>query len=280
MLAPLALLAVVVAALPGPGPRGGPVPVPTELRLYALDCGHMDVQDMAPFSDTGEYDGKPGEIVAPCFLIGHPKGWLLWDAGLGDALVGAPRAMGGFHLSAGVTLKAQLAQLGLKPEDISYVAFSHLHFDHTGNANLFTSATWILQRAELAWALSTPTPGGVDTSTFSAYKAGKQQMIDGDDDVFGDGTVRILFTPGHTPGHQSLVLKLRDAGIVILSGDLYHLRENHRFHRVPVYNVNRAETLASMARVDTIIAHTHARLIVQHDPMEFRALPKFPAYLH
>jgi N-acyl homoserine lactone hydrolase len=252
------------------------------LRLYVLDCGHATFKDMGGFSDTGEYDGKSGEIAAPCFLIRHPKGDLLWDAGLGDHY-NYPKegsdAAPGVHVTVPVTLLAQLHSLNLAPKDINYIAFSHLHWDHTGNANDFPDSVWIMNKAELAAALVLPPPGGVLPETWSAYKAAKNEAIEGDYDVFGDGSVMILRTPGHTPGHQVLKLKLPKSGTVILSGDLYHLRTNRLFKRVPVYNADRADTLASMSRVETILKNTHGRLIVQHDPKDFQALPKPPGYL-
>ncbi|MEA3161750.1 MAG: N-acyl homoserine lactone hydrolase [Gammaproteobacteria bacterium] len=253
-----------------------------ELRLYVLDCGHATFKDMGGFSDTGEYDGKPGEIAVPCFLIRHPKGDLLWDAGLGDHY-NYPKegsdAAPGVHVTVPVTLVAQLQSLNLTPKHVNFIAFSHLHWDHTGNANDFPDSVWIMNKTELAAALVLPPPGGVLPETWSVYKTAKTETIDGDYDVFGDGRVMILRAPGHTPGSQVLKLKLQKSGTVILSGDLYHLRANRLLKRVPVYNVDRADTLASMSRIETIVKNTHARLIVQHDPRDFQALPKPPAYL-
>jgi glyoxylase-like metal-dependent hydrolase (beta-lactamase superfamily II) len=159
------------------------------------------------------------------------------------------------------------------------VAFSHFHFDHTGNANAFGASTWIINKAELNWALGSPAPFGVDAATFSAYRTAKTQMIDRDYDVFGDGSVRILAAPGHTPGSQVLQLSLRNAGTVILSGDLYHTRDNRRFRRVPSINHERADTLASFDRIEKIVANTKARFVIQHDAADFKRLPAFPAYL-
>lgn len=251
------------------------------IRLYTLDCGRAELKDMGFFSDTGEYTGQPGTIAVSCFLIRHPKGILLWDTGMGDKLVEKKEGVdfGAIHIFASVTLIDQLKQLGLTPSDVTYMAFSHFHFDHTGNANLFPSSTWILNQAELTWALGNPKPDSVDLSSFSGYKTAKSKMIDGDYDVFGDGSVRILRAPGHTPGHQVLELQLKKAGAVILSGDLYHLRQNYDHRRVPDFNFNRADTLASMDRVEKIIQNTKGRLVVQHDPGDFRTMPKFPAYL-
>jgi glyoxylase-like metal-dependent hydrolase (beta-lactamase superfamily II) len=252
------------------------------VRLYALDCGRIDIKNMGLFSDTGEYDGKSGALVAPCFVIRHPKGTLVWDTGLGDKLAEKKEGVdlpGGFHISVSATLADQLGKLGIAPADVTFVAFSHFHFDHTANANLFSGATWIINKRELEWALSEPTPFGVDPSTFSGYKTAKTQMIEGDYDVFGDGSVRILKAPGHTPGHQVLEVRLRKAGTYILAGDLYHTRANRQFHRIPGFNFDRAESLASIDRVEKIVHNTKGRLIVQHDPVDFKVMAKFPAYL-
>jgi N-acyl homoserine lactone hydrolase len=277
----IALTAMAFLALGLSAARPGMARVP-DLRLYVLDCGHATFKDMGGFSDTGEYDGKAGEIAVPCFLIRHPKGDLLWDAGLGDHY-NYPKegsdAAPGVHVTVPVTLLAQLRSLDLMPKNINFIAFSHLHWDHTGNANDFPDSVWIMNKLELAAALTLPPPGGVLPETWSAYKTAKNETIEGDYDVFGDGTVMILRAPGHTPGHQVLKLKLKKSGIVILSGDLYHLRTNRIFKRVPVFNADRADTLASMNRIEAIIKNTHARLIVQHDPRDFQVLPKPPAYL-
>jgi N-acyl homoserine lactone hydrolase len=253
-----------------------------QVRLYALDCGHATFKDMGGFSDTGEFDGKPGNLAAPCFLIKHDDAYLLWDLGLGDRFAASGQgseAAPGVHITVPITLRAQLQALQLTPSDITYIAFSHLHWDHTGNANEFPDSTWIMNRTELAAATTVPPPNGVLPETFALYKSAKTESIDADYDVFGDGSVMILRAPGHTPGHQVLKVKLRKSGTVILSGDLYHLRLNRIFKRVPVFNASRADTLASMDRVETIIKNTHGRLIVQHDPLDFEMLPKAPEFL-
>jgi N-acyl homoserine lactone hydrolase len=252
-----------------------------EVRLYALDCGAAEFKDMGFFSDTGEYDGKSGSVAASCFVIRHPKGTLLWDTGLGDKLAETKGGVdqGAVHMRVDTTLASQLATLALAPADITYVAFSHRHFDHTGNANAFAGSTWIMNKAELAWA-SAPGAFAVAPDSFSAVKTAKTQMIDGDYDVFGDGTVRILKAPGHTPGHQVLMVKLKRAGVVILGGDLYHTRDNRKFGRVPVINVDRADSLASQSRIEKIVANTKARFIIQHEAADLKTLPKLPAYLN
>jgi N-acyl homoserine lactone hydrolase len=260
-------------------PSSAPL-APGEIRLYALDCGHLEFKDLSFFSDTGEYDGgKSGAIAVPCFLIRHSQGTLMWDTGLSPAFpkgVNAAGVSGGFEGS----VEKQLAQIGLTSASVSYLAFSHLHSDHTGNANLFKSATWIMNKDELAWALAGGSGSPVDVSTFSAYKTAKTHLIEADYDIFGDGTVRILKTPGHTPGHQVLMLKLQKAGTVILAGDLYHFRADRASRLIPLFNTDRAQTLASFDRLERIARNTHARVVIEHDPEDFKALPKFPGYLN
>ena len=259
-----------------------------EIRLYAIDCGSLTFKDMSMFSDTGHYDGKKnGSMVDPCFLLQHPAGFFLWDTGLGDALVGhdPPVNEAGVGLHVQKTLVGQLAQIGVRPADIKVLAFSHFHVDHTGNANLFTAATWLINEEELKWALGKPTPPVVVPESFNAYKNVQTRMINGDYDVFGDGTIRILRTPGHTPGHQVLLVKLAHTGPVLLSGDLYHLasdrpRAADGAGQVMSVNVDRAQTLASMNRVESILKNTAGRLVIQHDPADFASLPKFPAFLN
>jgi N-acyl homoserine lactone hydrolase len=279
-----AVTACVGVLTAGLGTRSATAAAPqvTQVRLYVLDCGHATFKDMGMFSDTGEYDGTTGKIADPCFVIVHPKGVLIWDTGLGDGVAAHPEGMDpipGIHITVPITLADQLMSLGMTPADVSFVAFSHFHFDHTGNANLFAQSTWIVNQNELNWGLSAPKDSGVATDTWSAYKTAKTVMITGDHDVFGDGKVRILKAPGHTPGHQVLELQLGKTGTVVLSGDLYHLKANRQFKRIPVVNFERADTLASIGRIETIVKNKHARLIVQHDPQEFDALPKLPAYL-
>ncbi|WP_242107886.1 N-acyl homoserine lactonase family protein [Luteimonas aquatica] len=280
---PLRLFAACLLLLAATAPvHAAPTQAPPTLRLYAIDCGHLAFKDMGLFSDTGEYDGKPGEMAVPCFLIRHPKGDLIWDTGLGDGLASQPDTIYkplGITATVRTTLVAQLAELGLAPQDIDYLALSHLHADHAGNANLFTRAIWLLSRRELAWATTEPSPPGVAPALFSGYRQARVTWLDLDHDVFGDGSVRILRAPGHTAGHAVLMLQLAHAGTVILSGDLFHTRENRRDRRVPPVNDSRAETLASFDRIETLLANRHARLVIQHAPEDFAALPAFPAYL-
>jgi glyoxylase-like metal-dependent hydrolase (beta-lactamase superfamily II) len=266
----LALFPLLAAAQSAPPPA---------LKVYVLDCGRITSTDMRLFDDTGEYDGRPLVMPDPCFLIRHPKGDLLWDAGLGDRVAdmkdGLPM-LPGFTGRVSVTLRAQLQALGLDYDRIGYFAFSHAHGDHLGNANALTSALWILNEKDLAWVQR---PGDRDAELIANYTRVKTKLIHLDYDVFGDQSVVILQTPGHTPGHQSLLLHLPHSGYVLLSGDLWHTRENFEGSHVPQVNFSRAETLASMDRIHHIMDRLKPRLVIQHDLADFDALPKPPAFL-
>lgn len=252
---------------------------PPSIKLYAFDCGRIDVANMTTFSDTGDYDNKSAQLTDPCFLIVHPKGTLIWDTGLSDSLIKKPETMGVFHFTKSVSLQDSLKKINLKPSDITYVTISHSHFDHASGLNQFPNSTWILQKTELNYAKTHPNAYVIDVSQLKNFKTAHVKIINGDYDVFGDGTVKILYTPGHTPGHQSLELKLPQAGVIILSGDAFHQKTSVEPLRIPTGNTSRAETMASADRIKTVIKNTNGRLVVQHDQQDFEALPKFPNYL-
>lgn len=254
---------------------------PATLRLYTLDCGviMLEPRAMNLFEDTDAYATTPGVMAVPCFLIRHPRGDFVWDTGLGDALAGkgVVNLGDGFSAKVELSLVEQLQAINLTPQGVDFVAFSHHHFDHTSNAGLFTQARYLINRKEMAWTRGSPF--GVDSKTLASVSESNTLFIEHDYDVFDDGSVRILRAPGHTPGHQVLMLKLANAGVVILSGDLYHTRKNFHRSRVAALNDSRAETLASFDRIEKLIEKFDARMVIQHDREDFLALPRLPGYL-
>lgn len=250
------------------------------VRLYTMNCGNLSVPDSDMFADDGSYAGVARDLIVPCYLIRHPQGDLLWDAGLPEALADAPAPVQGATMERKLT--AQLADLGLAPADIEFLSVSHSHFDHIGNGGLFAEhSIWIVDPDERAYAFRPE--ARADAQTFPAYAAlenAETRLIETDAyDVFGDGAVQILQMPGHTPGHTILMLRLENAGVLLLTGDMYHLAETRAQRRVPRFNVDRAQTLASMDRIEALAAQHNARVIRQHVPEDFAALPAFPAYL-
>ncbi len=279
-------LALSLAALGGAdaAPAAG---APTDLRMYRLDCGHMTLGDKSVMSDRGLYQGESYDIVMSCYLIKHGDDWLLWDAGLPRRYLDGPLTEGSFTTGMRRTIVDQLGELGLGPDDIDYVAVSHAHFDHAGQVNDFPNATLIIQRAELEAMEDTAVASKryILAELFSSHigASGKERKrvraIDGDVDLFGDGSLKTIRTPGHTPGSMALLLNLGKAGPVVLSGDQWHFTENHVRRQVPTWNYDHDETIHSGEKLDAVIARSGARLIIQHEPADNKDLPKLPGFL-
>ena len=243
-------------------------------RLYVLDCGQNIGKDQSRWS-PGVNEGKPIEFSDNCYLIQHDKGLLLWDTGVPDAVATMPDGMvvanGAITYRRARTLAAQLTEIGVKAADITYLAVSHTHGDHVGNVALFPSSIVLIQRAEYDWAMAGPNkPAFVGSQTIA--------KLVGDHDVFGDGSVMILSTPGHTPGHQSLLVTLPKTGSLVLSGDAVHFEDNWTHKRVPQMNVDRDQTLASLQRLATVLEERKAQLWINHDKAQSAGLRYAPAY--
>jgi N-acyl homoserine lactone hydrolase len=219
--------------------------------------------------------GKSMDFADNCYLIKHAQGWMLWDTGVTDAIAAMPEGQRpsdprATHWRRPKTLASQLEQLGVKPADIKYVAVSHTHPDHIGNVELFPQAMLLVQKAEYEW----PSPLGVGRFK-PEHPAAK---LSGDHDVFGDGSVTILSTPGHTPGHQSLLMRLPKTGAVLLSGDAVHFKDNWDNQRVPEQNTDKAQTVASLQRLADIMAKEKAQLWINHDKAQRDSLKMSPEF--
>jgi N-acyl homoserine lactone hydrolase len=265
-----------------PDPRGAGVAD----KLYRLDCGHSLANDESVWT-PGENVGRDIEFSSTCWLIKHGSEWLLWDTGVPEASLNDPKGWSTlpklivYHLDKSIT--AQLAEIDLKPGDIGRVAISHTHGDHIGNMALFPNATILMQRTEYNWIHSPDGPNDnvnqlVALARNLLGKPKHLQLIDGDTDVFGDGSVTLVSTPGHTPGHQSLLVHLRNSGSIILSGDVVHLNENFSENIVPSLNTNKAESIASMDKVRLLMATYRATLFINHDKSQTDGLKLLPAF--
>ena len=257
-------------------------PASGALRLYVLDCGTIAAMDPALFGLRQSEVNRDVTFVTPCYLIVHPKGTLIWDVGqVPDKDIpddGTEVVQQGI-LKAKRRLSSQLAALGFEPKDITYIAMSHYHADHTANANVFAGSTWIVQQAEYDIMFSDVQVGIRAPDTYKDLKAAKRITLhNADYDVFGDGRVIIKTAPGHTPGHQMLFLKLARFGPLLLAGDLYHLPEERTLDRVPTFDFDAAMTHATRKKVDEFVKHAGARLWIQHDPATYALLKHAPLY--
>jgi glyoxylase-like metal-dependent hydrolase (beta-lactamase superfamily II) len=243
-----------------------------DMALTRLDCGTPAAPTAVNerFSDTYALGDLKVQLTFSCYLVKHGDEYLLWDTGHGMATP---------NVAPKVSLVDQLAQLGVKPEQIRYVGISHYHGDHIGQAASFPKATLLIGKGD--WdELTSPTPrAGANPAPLAHWIKGdgKAEPVPLDKDVFGNGRVIMLSTPGHTPGHHSLMVRLPQTGVVILSGDLMHFRENYDSNGVPTFNTDRAQTLASLDRVKKLAANSRATVIIQHDARDIDKLPAFPA---
>lgn len=251
-----------------------PATMPGELSLWRLDCGEIGNAGLDAFSDTFLYPGQRKTLTDSCYLIRNGDRYLLWDTGLPGDLAGRRTVEeDGSALSLGSRIRDQLSRIRVDADRVEFVGISHYHFDHIGQAAEFPGATLLVGHGDWEAIRSREDL----SASFTPWVSGGSEVkpIRGDHDVFGDGRVVLLSTPGHTPGHQSLLVRL-ESGPVLLTGDLYHFTENVRNHGVPSFNFNRADTLASMERFDAIARNLRARVIVQHEMDDVGKLPPFP----
>jgi N-acyl homoserine lactone hydrolase len=255
-------------------------------KLFRLDCGHSIANDESVWT-PGENVGRSIEFSSTCWLIKHGNEWLLWETGVPESAHRDPKGWSTlpklivYHLDK--TLTDQLTEIGLKPSDVGRVAVSHTHGDHIGNMGLFSASAILMQRAEYNWIHS---PNGPNDNVNQLMALAREllgtpknlQLIDGNADVFGDGSVILFPTPGHTPGHQSLVVHLRNSGFVILSGDMVHSEENFKKDTVPSLNTNKEESIASMEKIKQMIAGYKATLFINHDKKQEDKLKLLPAF--
>ena len=269
--------AVLICALLALTP--GRLSADDNVRLYVFDCGLIGAADISMFNLSND-ETPVRELFVPCYLIEHPEGRLIWDAGLPLAMAGAGRIEqeGGVYMIYERSLIDQLADMGLEPADIDLVAFSHMHYDHAGAANAFTDSRLLIQDAEHQAAFVEASNQFFQPELYMDLKDNEMEILSGDHDVFGDGSVMIVSAPGHTPGHQVLLLRLTNTGPLLLSGDLYHFQMNRKLRRAPNFNTDIAETLRSFDKVEALIDSEGATLWIEHDKALAETLNMAPAY--
>jgi glyoxylase-like metal-dependent hydrolase (beta-lactamase superfamily II) len=285
-----ALLGVLFLVGIGRADQGGKSVTPPRdtLRLYVLDGGTLE-------SDPGRYRLTKEEVSATqlsigAYLIVHPKGVLLWDTGAipdgdwtvtGDPVQKRLTLQDGRerHVTLRTTLRGQLAGIGYTAKDVTHLALSHLHWDHTANANAFSGATWLVRQVERDAMFADKPLGSVRPATYASLRKSRTVIVKTDEhDVFGDGTVILKLAAGHTPGHQVLYVKLAGTGGVVLSGDLYHYPQERTLSRLPISEFSEEQTRSARQAVEAFLARTRAQLWIQHDYAADAKLKKAPAY--
>lgn len=250
------------------------------IKMYALDGGQVLVNKLELFSQDTTYTGQTRAFADAYYVIKHPKGTLMWDAGLPENLVGQEPftdPSGAFTVSRRDSLAQQLNAINMSIDSIDYIALSHSHFDHTGHANSLKNATWLVQESEYNF-VTNDSAKVKDPNTYNSIKELKNvKTLNGDHDVFGDGTVVIKSMPGHTIGHQVLFVDLGDEQPYLLSGDLYHLEENRTNRGVPIFNYNVEQTLESMAAFEDFAKEKNALVFIQHSKEDFEKLTELLA---
>jgi N-acyl homoserine lactone hydrolase len=281
-------LAALLALQPAAGQSNQSPRLPQSVRLYVLDGGTLE-SDPARYRLTKE-EISAAQLSVTAFLIAHPKGTLMWDTGAIADDTWTPNGKPvrrRLVLSNGqerivtvrTTMRAQLAAIGYAPSDITYLALSHYHWDHTANANQFVRSTWLARQIERDVMLPEKVPDPPQPSTFAELRNGKTILISGDDhDVFGDGTVVIKLSKGHTPGHQVLYVRLAKTGGIVLSGDLYHYPEERTLNRLPTFEFDMDQTRQSREALEVFLKTTGAQLWIQHDFTAMAKVRKAPAF--
>ena len=283
------LLAVTLAALrPAAAEElqtqnGEAAATDASVQLYVFNCGDFRFPSVENFS-VGDNETTVRDLVVPCYIIDHPRGTLLWDGGLPSATANIsgwqrdPET--GVQVRMQQTLQSQLLEmdLGFDLTSINLAAFSHIHYDHVGVANELTNAKWLVQRGDYEVVAKGGTVPAYDPALLAEIKKRPTQVLDGDYDVFGDGKVRLISATGHTPGHQVLYVELEDFGPLMLSGDLYHFRLSRDQRRVPMFNVDKNQTLAAMDKVEALVAETGATFWIEHDAALFETLKLAPNF--
>lgn len=277
-------VAVVLTSAAISGQRAAP-----GLRLYVFDCGTLASADMSRYRLT-DAEVSTTRMSVACFLVRHPRGVLMWDVGAVPDQAWTPTGRPEpqhLMLPDGQTrdvtmtkqLLPQLADAGVPPAAVTFLALSHYHWDHTANANAFTAATWLARPGERDAMFAAAPPPLTQPATYAGLRDARTIAVTADDyDVFGDGAVVLKLAPGHTPAHQVLVVKLPRTGTVVLSGDLYHYPEERTLGRIPTFEADQGQTAAARRTIEAFVQQTGAQLWIQHDFAGNARLRKAPAF--
>jgi N-acyl homoserine lactone hydrolase len=258
-----------------------------ELRLYFFECGSLKTQ--VQFIKMNQGLGDPYEIPVPFYLITHPRGNVLYDGG--NALEVAQDARGHWDavvdaydpvMSEDDFVVNQLQRMDIDPASIRYVIQSHLHLDHSGAIGHFPNAAYIVQRRELEYAY---TPDWFQKPAYIRKDFDRDVRwvyLDGEHDdgfdVYGDGVIKLLFTPGHAPGHQSVLVDLPGDGKIMLTADACYTMDHYNETALPGLIHSAAEVAESNRKLRHVVESQGATLVTGHDPEEWPKFKKAPDF--
>lgn len=268
---------------------------PAGMKLYVLNSGSLKISK-GVLQNFGPMEPKI-EIPVGMFLITHPKGNVLFDTGNNDKLI-TDRSYWGKYADAfevmmtpEVSIETQLGKAGLKPDDIKYVVVSHMHLDHGGNVGKFPHSTLVIQDDEINFAFfpdepfaGSFIPGDVMDlrSALGATTPGAMPMLRlaGDMDLFGDGSVVVKRSVGHTKGSQMLVVRLPQTGTIILTGDAAYFRENVLKSIPPnlVLAYDPAGIMKGYEWIRYMMANEGANFFTAHDPDAWKTMKHAPEF--
>jgi len=254
------------------------------------DCEDVNLYDVSGGSfvldssliNAWSASGTPVDLVVPMFVIEHPRGLVLFDTGIAAAVAdGGCADYWGDGLCNFVTPKwtredvvdRKLARIGHALADVTHVVHSHFHVDHVGNIEMFPEAVHVVQKAEIqhAWWPEKMFRGPFLLKDYDEARDFQYMELAGDFDLFGDGCIEVLSTPGHTPGHQSLAVRLPRTGTVILTGDTMYAPEHLAGTAVPGYTQDVSANLASNERLKWLRDAEGAEIWITHDMAQHKA---------
>jgi glyoxylase-like metal-dependent hydrolase (beta-lactamase superfamily II) len=249
------------------------------LRLNAFTCGWLE-GDFGHLMEGGE--GRV-RLPIPVYLIEHPKGTALFDTGMHPDCQHDPAGRVGARLAGlfafdyhpGEEISARLAAFGRDPAVVDLVINSHFHFDHCGGNAQIPNATLVVQRREWEAGMDPDSAAERGFNPRDFDLGHKLRLVDGEHDVFGDGNVVCLPTHGHTPGHQSLKLRLA-GGEVVLAADSCYFCRTLRERRLPRFAYHKEMMLASLDRL-AARKRAGARIFFGHDGEFWKSVPQAPA---
>lgn len=287
-------LAIACMALAMAAASTSPSAAQDDIRLYAFSSGALTIgkgilQNLAPVE-------PPIQIPVGFYVVKHPKGNVLFDTGNNDKIITNPEYWGASFTALkpvntpDVAIDTQLQKIGLTPDDIKYVVVSHLHLDHGGNVAKFPNSTIVVQKDEIQNAFwPEPGTGGpymigdvmpLRKANSDYPNAVKMIQLEGDLDLFGDGTVVVKRWVAHTPGSQMMTVRLKNTGLIILTGDNVYFRENVEKNLPPniVLAYKPSGFLTAYEWIRHQMATEKADFFTAHDPDAYKAMKKAPEF--